>query len=152
MYLLLSQTKRWHTITCSKLKIKHPDDVIHLVLLPIIPFCLTLWAPTPQNGQTHSNNSSATTDELSECVQPFRRVALKVLTLSMFLQQNNTYRSYDLNHYLFPMFSFDSTPSLSLGVWFSQEWNGRRQKETLGKYNFNIVLIKVKNWKNFWSI
>ena len=27
-----------------------------------------LKVPTPQNGQTHSNNSSATSDELVECV------------------------------------------------------------------------------------
>ena len=32
---------------------------------------LTLYAPTPQNGQIHSNNSSATADELFECVWPF---------------------------------------------------------------------------------
>ena len=32
---------------------------------------LTLWEPTPQNSQTHSNNSSATPDELFECVWPF---------------------------------------------------------------------------------
>ena len=29
---------------------------------------LTLYVPTPQNGQTHSNNSSAIADELFECV------------------------------------------------------------------------------------
>ena len=29
---------------------------------------LTLKAPTPQNGQTHSNSSSGTADELFECV------------------------------------------------------------------------------------
>ena len=28
---------------------------------------LTIYALTPQNGQTHSNNSSAISDELSEC-------------------------------------------------------------------------------------
>ena len=32
---------------------------------------LTLEAPTPQNSQTHSNNSSAAADELFECVSPF---------------------------------------------------------------------------------
>ena len=32
---------------------------------------LTLLAPTPQNGQTHSNNSSATANEFFECVWPF---------------------------------------------------------------------------------
>ena len=30
--------------------------------------CLTLYALTPQNGQTHSNNSSAFPDELFECI------------------------------------------------------------------------------------
>ena len=35
---------------------------------------LTLKAPIPQNGQTHSNNSSATADELFECVSPFCKV------------------------------------------------------------------------------
>ena len=33
--------------------------------------CLNLWEQTPQNGQTHSNNSSARADELFECVWPF---------------------------------------------------------------------------------
>ena len=32
---------------------------------------LTLKTPIPQNGQTHSNNSSAVTNELFECVWPF---------------------------------------------------------------------------------
>ena len=32
---------------------------------------LILKALTPQNGQTHSNNVSATADELFECVWPF---------------------------------------------------------------------------------
>ena len=32
---------------------------------------LTYSAPTPQNGETHSNNSSAVADELFECVWPF---------------------------------------------------------------------------------
>ena len=138
MHLLLSQTKRWHTITCSKLKIKHPDDAIHSVLLPIMPFCLTLWASTPKMVK---HTQTIRQQQPTNCLSVFNHfvgLALKVLTLSMFLQQNNTYRSYDLNHYLFPMFSFDSTPSLSLGVWFFQEWNGRRQKETLGKYNLTL--------------
>ena len=29
----------------------------------LLPYFLTLYAPTPQNGQTHSNNSSAVADE-----------------------------------------------------------------------------------------
>ena len=32
------------------------------------PVVLTLYAPTPQSGQTNSNNSSAKADELFECV------------------------------------------------------------------------------------
>ena len=32
---------------------------------------LTLKSSTPQNGQTHSNHSSATADELFECAWPF---------------------------------------------------------------------------------
>ena len=32
---------------------------------------LTLLAPTPQNGQTHSNKLSAKADELFECVWQF---------------------------------------------------------------------------------
>ena len=40
---------------------------------------LTLSAPTLQNGQTHSNNSSAVADELFECVWPFCEIgALRV--------------------------------------------------------------------------
>ena len=30
-----------------------------------------LLAPTPQNGQTHSNSLSAFAEELFECVRPF---------------------------------------------------------------------------------
>ena len=30
----------------------------------------------PQNGQTHSNNSTATADELFECVKPFSGVGV----------------------------------------------------------------------------
>ena len=40
----------------------------------LIDDCLTLQAPIPQNGQTHSNNSStkaAKADELFECLWPF---------------------------------------------------------------------------------
>ena len=32
---------------------------------------LTLKGPTPQKGQTHSNDSSAAANELFECVWPF---------------------------------------------------------------------------------
>ena len=37
---------------------------------------LTLLTPTPENGQTDSNNSSAFADELSECVWPFSRAGV----------------------------------------------------------------------------
>ena len=37
---------------------------------------LTLLTPTPENGQTDSNNSSAFADELSECVWPFCRAGV----------------------------------------------------------------------------
>ena len=32
---------------------------------------LTLYTPTSQNGQKHSNNSSAVADKFFECVWPF---------------------------------------------------------------------------------
>ena len=35
---------------------------------------LTLWALTPQNGQTHSSNSSAKADGLFVCVRPLCEV------------------------------------------------------------------------------
>ena len=41
---------------------------------------LTYYAPTLQNGQTHSNNSSAKVDELFECVWLFCGLALKGLS------------------------------------------------------------------------
>ena len=34
----------------------------------ISPQTVSTLAPTPQNGQTHSNNSLATADELFECI------------------------------------------------------------------------------------
>ena len=36
-----------------------------------ISIFLTLYAPTPEIGQTHSNNLSAVADELFECVWTF---------------------------------------------------------------------------------
>ena len=42
---------------------------------------LTLYRPTPQNGQSHSNNSSAIADQLFECAWPFCRLELKGLTI-----------------------------------------------------------------------
>ena len=46
----------------------HQKSYIYSTLDMIL---LTLEAPTPQNGQTHSNNSSATADELLKSVLPF---------------------------------------------------------------------------------
>ena len=40
---------------------------------------LTHWAPTPQNGQTHSDNLSAIADKLFECILPFCGLACKGL-------------------------------------------------------------------------
>ena len=56
---------------------------------------LTISAPTPQNGQTHSNNLSAIADELFECVWPFcgvgaERVNIyKLLILELLLKSIN---------------------------------------------------------------
>ena len=39
----------------------------------------TLYARTPQNGQIHSNNSSAVANELFECVWPLLGVGVQML-------------------------------------------------------------------------
>ena len=44
---------------------------------------LTLQVPTTQNGQTHSNNSSAKADEFFECVDHFVVLAFKVLSMAV---------------------------------------------------------------------
>ena len=50
---------------------------------------LTLWAPTPQNGQTYSNNSSALADELFGCVWLFCKIcAWRVNTLTIFAKSS----------------------------------------------------------------
>ena len=66
---------------------------------------LTLKTPTPQNGQTHSNNSSAVGDELFEC-DHFVGLALKGLKLTLFF----TMFPFDCSRenqktFCFPMFS-----------------------------------------------
>ena len=55
-------------------------------------FKLTLYTPTKQNGQTHSNNSSTVADKLSE-LDHFVGLALKGLTLnrSVFRTLSNIY-------------------------------------------------------------
>ena len=51
---------------------KHEERLLtHFMSLVTIHISITLFALTPQNGQTHSNNSSPTADELLECVWPF---------------------------------------------------------------------------------
>ena len=39
-------------------------------IFPNFLWILNLFAPTPKNGQTYSNNSSSTANELLECVWP----------------------------------------------------------------------------------
>ena len=51
---------------------KHEERLLtHFMSLVTIHISITLFALTPQNGQTHSNNSLPTADELLECVWPF---------------------------------------------------------------------------------
>ena len=45
---------------------------------------MILQAPTPQNGQTHSNNSSVTADNLFECVWPFYGVGVESVLCSIY--------------------------------------------------------------------
>ena len=41
------------------------------IMIFFVLLYLTLQATTPQNSQTHSNNSSAVANELFKCVGPF---------------------------------------------------------------------------------
>ena len=43
---------------------------------PHLPSLAMLWAPTPQNDQTQSNNLLSTTIKLFECVWPFCEVGI----------------------------------------------------------------------------
>ena len=62
---------------------------------------------TPQNGKTHSNNSSAVADQLFEYVWPFYGVgAWRVKTLSLeticdykHLSQYDTYSNFDTHYH-----------------------------------------------------
>ena len=52
-----------NTQSCVKVSETVNDDfLVHVGFDQVT--ALTLQAPTPQNGQTHSSNSSATTDKL----------------------------------------------------------------------------------------
>ena len=62
-------------------------------------------AGSPQNGQTHSNNSWAVADELFECVSPFCRRPATLLNLallhgrfSLFLNCKNGTKSRSASH------------------------------------------------------
>ena len=55
----------------------------YLTFLPVLFFLKKMTSkkilplPTPQNDQTHSNNSSGVVDELFECVRPFCGVGIQ---------------------------------------------------------------------------
>ena len=61
---------------------------------------LTLQAPTPQNGQIHSNSSSATTDELFECVWPLCGLVLKRVKVRKLYIKHLKTSSFSLQIYL----------------------------------------------------
>ena len=50
-------------------------------------YILTLYAPTPQNGQTHSNSSSAIADECLSVFDHFVELALKGLVAEISIKQ-----------------------------------------------------------------
>ena len=76
----IKKWKIWETLMASIVLSQHLSFVLdvlswkHEKCFFRAHFFLTLEAPTSQYGQTHSNNSSAVTDALSECVWPFREV------------------------------------------------------------------------------
>ena len=63
-------------------KIHAIDAVVNVKLLFKLWDPLTLEVPAPQNGQTHTNNSSSVAEQLFECVWPFCGLVLKGLTKS----------------------------------------------------------------------
>ena len=64
-FLLMGRSKAFcrKMRICARLFTKHSNDLNE--------FDSSFQAPTPQNGQTHSNNSLAKADKLYECVWPF---------------------------------------------------------------------------------
>ena len=52
---------------------------------------LNLFAPTPQNGQTHTNNSSAVADELLGVFDHFVGLTLKGITDTTMTKPKNMY-------------------------------------------------------------
>ena len=56
--------------------------------------------PTPQNGQTHSNNSSEFPDELFQCIRPFCGVgALRVKVPTKLRLGLNHFPEHKLKHH-----------------------------------------------------
>ena len=56
--------------------------------------------PTPQNGQTHSNNSSQFPDELFQCIRPFCGVgALRVKVPTKLRLGLNHFPEHKLKHH-----------------------------------------------------
>ena len=51
----------------------------------LLTLLFTLYAPTPQNGQTHSNNLCATVDQLFEFVWPFCGVSAYRVKINPFI-------------------------------------------------------------------
>ena len=75
--ITVNRVKKLQIIDCLKIEVRYFlslnnfiwDKSLHLII----------QVRTSQNGQTHSNNLSATTDELFECIWPFCGVgALRV--------------------------------------------------------------------------
>ena len=52
-------------------KCEFAQDVSQNIQMILMNSTRSFQAPTPQNGQTHSNNSLAKADKLYECVWPF---------------------------------------------------------------------------------
>ena len=52
-------------------EIKNQPEKEGIMIIFFVLLYLTLQATTPQNSQTHSNNSSAVANELFKCVGPF---------------------------------------------------------------------------------
>ena len=63
-------------------------DEIWFCFLSNLKFNLTHQAPTPQNGQRHSNSSSATAVELLQCVWPFYGAGGLTITYGVTSWQN----------------------------------------------------------------
>ena len=70
----------YHTLDNGKLKNQY---VLHNLQFTLFHTLVTLYAPTPQNGQTYSNNFSAITHKFFGCVWHFVGLTLKGLSQCM---------------------------------------------------------------------